>query len=321
MKRIITNSWSHFIIGLSFVIITFISFSCNSNNNSNYDDTPTSGSIKISVDETFAPILESQVYTFEHIYQYAKVKAEFKPEGNVFDDLIADSVRLVVATRKLNTSENEYFAKAKIIPKTTIIAYDAIALVINKENKDSLLDLNTLKSILSGKINSWKKLDPSSKLSNINIVFDNPVSSTVRYIKDFIGTDSLPKNCFAVKTNKAVIDYVTNNKDAIGIIGVNWISDFNDQNTQMFLKNIRVIGLKSNNPDADPSTYYKPYQYFLKEQFYPLMREVYLISREARAGLGSGFSAFVAGEKGQRIILKSGLLPATAPTRLVEIYH
>jgi phosphate transport system substrate-binding protein len=50
-----------------------------------------------------------------------------------------------------------------------------------------------------------------------------------------------------------------------------------------------------------------------------LYRTVYIISREARAGLGSGFTAFVAGDKGQRIILKSGLVPATAPIRIVEI--
>lgn len=321
MKRMMTNNWSRFITGLSFVILTFLFLTCNSNSNSDYDDTPTSGSIKISVDETFAPIVESQVYTFQHLYEYAKVKAEYKSESEAFDDLIADSVRLIIATRKLNAAEDAYFKKLKLFPTTSTIAYDGIALIVHHENKDTLLDLNKLKDILTGKTTSWKKLNPSSSLSNINIVFDNPASSTVRYIREFIGRDSLPKNCFAVKTNKAVLDYVTKNKNSIGIIGVNWISDFNDTNTQSFLKNVKVIGLKSDNPEADPTTYYKPYQAYIAKKYYPLMREVYIINREARAGLGSGFSAFVAGEKGQRIILKAGLVPAIAPIRFVEIYH
>lgn len=321
MKRIITNSWSRFIVGIAFVIFTLLFLKCNSNSNSDYDDTPTSGSIKISVDETFAPIVESQVYTFQHIYTLANVKAEYKPESEAFDDLMADSVRLIIATRKLNASENSYFDKIKIVPHTTTIAYDAVALIVNHENKDTLLNLSNLKEILTGRINRWKKLDPSSSLSDISIVFDNPLSSTVRYIKEFTGMDSLPKNCFAVKTNKAVIDYVSNNKNSIGVIGVNWISDMADSSTQRFLKNVKVIGLRSNNPEADPNYYYKPYQAYIARKYYPLMREVYLIIREARAGLGSGFASFVGGEKGQRIILKSGLVPAVAPVRLVEIYH
>jgi phosphate transport system substrate-binding protein len=40
--------------------------------------------------------------------------------------------------------------------------------------------------------------------------------------------------------------------------------------------------------------------------------------RESFSGLGSGFVSFVAGEKGQRIILKSGLVPATMPIRIIQ---
>ena len=44
-----------------------------------------------------------------------------------------------------------------------------------------------------------------------------------------------------------------------------------------------------------------------------------MINRETFAGLGSGFISFVAGEKGQRIILKSGIVPAAMPIRLIQI--
>jgi phosphate transport system substrate-binding protein len=65
--------------------------------------------------------------------------------------------------------------------------------------------------------------------------------------------------------------------------------------------------------------YLKPYKAYIAMKKYPLSRNVYIISREARTGLGSGFLAYVASDKGQRIVLKSGLVPATAPVRLVEI--
>lgn len=44
-----------------------------------------------------------------------------------------------------------------------------------------------------------------------------------------------------------------------------------------------------------------------------------MISRQTRAGLGMGFVSFVAGDKGQLMILKAGLIPAIAPVRLVEV--
>ena len=52
-------------------------------------------------------------------------------------------------------------------------------------------------------------------------------------------------------------------------------------------------------------------------QRYPLQRNIYIISREARTGLGSGFASFVAGQKGQLIFYKSGLLPAKMQVRIV----
>ena len=69
------------------------------------------------------------------------------------------------------------------------------------------------------------------------------------------------------------------------------------------------------------SGFYQPYQAYIAQKSYPLVRDIMMISREARSGLASGFMAFVASDKGQRIVLKSGLVPATMPIRIVEINH
>jgi phosphate transport system substrate-binding protein len=43
------------------------------------------------------------------------------------------------------------------------------------------------------------------------------------------------------------------------------------------------------------------------------------VNCEIGTRLGTGFSSFVASDKGQRIILKSGLLPAVMPVRFIEV--
>jgi phosphate transport system substrate-binding protein len=52
---------------------------------------------------------------------------------------------------------------------------------------------------------------------------------------------------------------------------------------------------------------------------YPLTREVYLALTDLRGTLPAGFAHFMLGEKGQRLILKSGLVPANKPGRTVVI--
>lgn len=284
------------------------------------DDTPTSGSLKISVDESFAPIIDSHVYTFQKLYKYAKVKAEYKSEGDVVKDLLTDSARVIVLARRLTPNENKVFESLKITPRVTKVAIDGVALIVHPENKDTLLAVSQLKDIFTGKITSWSQVNPKSRLNDITIVFDNSNSSTSRFVIDSINNKQpLPAKAFASKSNPALVDYVAKNPNAIGVIGVNWISDFDDSVAIGFLRKIKVVAVGRQKNLAAPDQYYQPFQGYLAQGTYPLRRDLYVISREARAGIGTGFASFVAGDKGQRIFLKSGLLPATMPIRLVNV--
>lgn len=293
--------------------------SCGSNSGEKLD-TPTSGNINISVDESFQPIIESEVNTFEGIYKYANIDAAYKPEGQVVQDLLNDSTKIAVLSRELTPAEKEVFDKKKLIPRVTKIAIDAVALITNRENKDTLLTLDEVKRIFNGQVKTWKELDEDSDLGNITIVFDNNNSSTARYVRDSLITgNKLPENTFASNSHKALIDYVAENKNAVGVIGVNWISDFDDSTAVGFLRKINVLGISEEAAPVTTESYYQPYQAYIAQQAYPLRRFLYIIGTEGRAGLGTGFASYVASDKGQRLILKSGLVPATMPVRVVGL--
>lgn len=303
---------------LYFLLFGILISACN--RSGKIEDTPTSGNLKISVDESFAPIIDSHVYTFQKLYKYAKIQASYKPEGAVFRDLLTDSSRVIVASRLLTEKEKQYFEQIKITPRVTKVAVDGVALIVHPSNTDTLLTLAQLRDIFTGKATNWKKLNAKSKLSDLTIVFDNNNSSTSRYILDSINQKQpLPANTFAAKSNPALIDYVANNPNAIGVLGVNWISDFDDSTAIGFLRKIKVVAVSAKSNPASSNDYFQPFQGYLAEGSYPLRRNLYVISREARAGLGTGFASFVAADKGQRIFLKSGLVPATMPIRLVSI--
>jgi phosphate transport system substrate-binding protein len=283
-------------------------------------ETPTQGNIKIISDESFQPLINSEVFTFTHLYNNARVKVEYKPEYDVINDFMNDSVKVIVTSKKLTDDQIQYLRDTLVIARTITFAYDALALVTNKSNPDSLMTYKSVKDIFLGSITNWKGIDRKSKLGNIRVVFDNTKSGNIRYFKElFEIQDKLPENFYAVNSNTEVIDFVSKNPDAVGIVSENWIGDKDDPACIKLVKKVNVIAV-SQQLSSD-NYYYRPEQGFIYDKSYPFVREIYLISRETFKGLGSGFIQWATAEQGQRIVLKSGLVPATMPIRLVQIKH
>jgi phosphate transport system substrate-binding protein len=296
-------------------LIPILFYGCSGGKNEP-TDTPTSGEVNIVVDESFQQLFDSQIYTFQSLYKNASIHALYLPESEAIQRLMYDSCKVVVMCRDLTANERQKFEQANIYPISTKIAEDAIAFVVNNENMDTSMTVDKMKSILLGNDSLWKQINEQSQLGKINIVFDNNGSANTNYMKDsLLRGEPFSKNAFAVKSNPEVIDYVSKNKNSIGVLSVNWISDRDDTLTVSFLKKIKVLSLSKDSG----SKAVKPYQAYIKTKDYPFTRSVYMINRQTRAGLGMGFVSFVAGDKGQIMILKSGLIPATAPVRLIEV--
>lgn len=274
--------------------------------------TPTRGSIKIAVDEAYRPILASHIDIFNTDYKDADVTAIYRPEQEAVRAMLMDSVRLYIAPRDLTDEERAYLRKQNYVARSTPIAKDGIALITHPSQGEVKLTMQQLQDIFAGNIKTWSEVGVSG--GNIQIVFDNPNSSAMHYVKQTLTNQALPQNTFATKSNDQVIEHVANNAGALGILGVSWISDRDDAKVRGFLDKVGVVALAKNAGEE----YFQPYQAYLATKQYPLTRELHIVSREDHAGLGRGFTAFVASERGQRIFLKSGLVPATIPTRIIQ---
>jgi phosphate transport system substrate-binding protein len=306
----------------SFAVVALLAlftYSCQDDvgKNGQKADTPTSGHIMISVDESLKPMADAEVKTFMQIYTKAKIDASFKSQAEVLQDMFKDTARAIIIPRKMTADEEKFYTDKKLKVKQVRIAFDAVALIENNKNADSTLTMAQFNDILHGKISNWKEIGGNN--NKIQVVFDNTGSSTVDYIsKKFNLSSQLPGNVFAVKSNEEVINYVEKTPNAIGIIGVSWIGN-EDSIPNSFLKRIKVIAL--NPPDTAKTAdqkFYPPFQAWIKSGYYPLTREVYAITPEFFNGLGSGLIDFMAGDKGQIKILQSGLVPATMPIRMVH---
>ena len=292
--------------------------SCSSGGKQEIRDTPTSGNIKIAVDESFQPLMDTEIFTFTHLYRNAKITPEYKPEYDILNDFMNDSVRVMVTSKKLSDYQIQTLRDSLFVARTTTFAYDAMAFITNRKNPDTLMRYNELQDIFRGKIKDWKEINPKSRLGKINVIFDNTRSGNIRYFKElFEISENLGDNFYAVKNNPEVIDYVSKNPNAMGIISVNWISDEDDSLSISFSNKVNVVAVSQKY--SKDGNFYRPHQGFIYDKSYPFVREIYLISRETHKGLGSGFIQWATAEQGQRIVLKSGLVPATMPIRLVQI--
>ncbi|MEI6946774.1 substrate-binding domain-containing protein [Paraflavisolibacter sp. H34] len=261
-------------------------------------DTLTEGTIHISADESFKPVIDSQVQVFEASNPAAKIVVHYKPEAECLKDFAVDSIRMVIATRSFTPAEERFMTDSlKVDPSFMRVAFDAVAAVVHPQSSDTLLKLADIRDLLAG--NSSKKLQP---------VFDGTrATSTVRFALDSILKGApLGPNITAAQSSAGVIDYVAKTKNAIGFIGVCWIGNPEDSTQLSYLDKVRVVQLES---PHEPGIYVTPAQYNIAYGRYPMIRSLYYVLKERHNGLGHGFGYFLTGQRGQLVFKRAYLMP------------
>ena len=289
-------NWMLVVAAFSVVLFS----GCSGHNTRPDLDSSNSGTIHISVDESFKPVIDSQIQVFEALYPKAKIIAEYKPEAECFKDLIKDSTRMIIVTRGL-TDEEEKFYKDSLTfyPAFDKVANDAVAVIVNNSDPDSLFSMDKIRGILDGSTGDKQ-----------TAVFDGlRETSTIRFAIDSIlkGKSFDPKKVFAEKNSLGVINYVADHKNVLGFVGVSWIGNKEDTSQLSFLKKVRIAALECTCPEG---TFVKPYQANIERRRYPMVRGLYYILKENYNGLGGGFANFITYEKGQLIFMRSYLWPA-----------
>jgi phosphate transport system substrate-binding protein len=272
---------------------------CHQNKRTDIDSTDR-GTIYISVDETFQPVIDSQIQVFEALYPNAKVVAEYKPEAECFKDLMKDSTRMIIVTRGLTPMEEKYYKDSlSYSPTWSRVAYDGIAVIVNRDSPDSIFTMSEIRGILDG-TSGDKQLAVFDGLSE---------TSTIRFAVDSIlrGNPFDPKKVFAEKNSEAVINYVADHKGVIGFVGVSWIGNPEDTAQLSFLTKVRIASIECTCPEQ---SFVKPYQANIILKRYPMIRGLYYILKENYNGLGSGFANFMEYERGQLIFRRAYLCPA-----------
>ncbi|MBI1341524.1 MAG: phosphate ABC transporter substrate-binding protein, PhoT family [Terrimonas sp.] len=282
------------------ILLLWGNTACNSRNSRKNEPTDTrkTGSIYISADESFKPVIDSHIAVFETDIS-ARIHVQYKPEAACLEDLLVDSIRMVIIARTISPEEkNLILDSLHVATSQMIMAYDAVAVIVNPASTYTRFTMDDLKLVLTGKFKE-----------NLIPVFDGlRATSTISFIIDSVlRGDSLTDKAVAAHTSEEVIDYVSKTPNAIGFIGVSWIGNPEDPKQESFLTKVKLAMLQSKD---DKNDFIKPWQANIYAGRYPMIRKLVYILKETHNGLGHGFADFLLGERGQLIFKRAYLLPA-----------
>ena len=284
-------------------------------------NTSTSGTATFVCDNSFENIFEQEVSVFEYQYPDAHLLVRYATQSEAFDSLFSMNTRTIVAARDITPEEKRALKAryrnqrgANVNVRSAKIAVDAVAFIVYCTN-------------------NWDQLQPSD-LGAIRVVLDQTGSSLGSYLRDSVlhGGDLGP-NVYAAGSIPRVFRIVEENPNAIGVLGVSWITSDMDsadisqeELAQSVLSEGPVMGatltqrvkvLKINRDDDVRA--YKPYQQYIYEGSYPFFRSIYMITAASPSNVAGGFYSFVTGPIGQKIIMKTGIMPAHVAVQRVEL--
>lgn len=304
------------------------------------EHTSTSGTTTMVCDNSFENIMKQEVDVFEYQYPDAHILVRYATQAEAFDSLFSLNTRSIVVSRDLTPEEKRGLKakykkerKANINVRSAKIAVDAVAFIVNQKNTCEKLTVSELADIVSGESSEWNDLEPS-KLGKIRVILDKTGSSMATFLSDsLLNGRPLGPNVFAAGSIPEVFKIVEENPNAIGVLGVSWITSDMDsadidskELAESMLSDGAVMGatltnrvkvLKVNRDDEVRA--YKPYQQYIFDGSYPLFRQIYMITTASTSNVAGGFYSFVTGPIGQKIIMKTGILPARVSVQSVEL--
>lgn len=303
---------------LIIVTVTFLNFGCH-RVKKEVPESMLTGTAIIAADETLFPVMNAELDVFQSLYKYASIDCKYVSEYDAINLLLQEHIRLAIVTRPLNQNEIDFFKSKGISPESIPLAYDAIGVIVNPENKAEVLSIQQISQILSGDLLNWSQVKGSGKTGVIRQVFDTESSGIIRSLNDSLHLNKkISGDIQFAGSSKKIIEKVIIDPNAIGFVGYNWLSENESLNVQESLKKIRLIAVTTA-AYADGANSFKPSVENLFNLRYPLTRKIYAIYTDPAASLARGFLAHLTSDRGQKIIYRMGLKPENDFQRLVNI--
>jgi phosphate transport system substrate-binding protein len=278
-----------------------------------------SGTLTVLATESHLPLVQQLVADYHSVFSDVVVTPRGTTTRAAIVDMVNDSVRCVIVDLKLNEEERSAIESAKLRVIETEIARDGLAVLVHPSNKLSAISLETLKAIVSGKTAVWNSI-PDSKLHGlIELCLTGKNSGLYELLsRNFFKLEKDANLAAMATSQQGIIEYVASHPEALGVVSYAAWKDTTRPANESAKKSVRPLDLLTASAEG-VQTAVRLNQRNIYDQTYPLTYSLYIYTSEKMPGPAYGFSAFVAGETGQRVFLYAGLVPKTMPYRTIQL--
>jgi len=216
------------------------------------------------------------------------------------------------------------------------VAMDAVAFIVNPDNPVFRVTSDDLKKILSGEYKLWTDLNVilqsggdseeqnrnikavmKGKEDNIKLFIQRQNSGTFEFVKDSILAGlEYSKSAQICSTSVQMLEMIRNNKNAIGISNLSWLSKGNQDSLDATVRPLRISRIFENGRRDE---FRQLHQGLVYQKKYPYIRIIHLYATRLVSQLNSYFINYLLKTKGQSIFLENGLVPLNQPIRTIQL--
>jgi phosphate transport system substrate-binding protein len=268
-------------------------------------DTYSSGETTVYVSESIQPMIEQQVRDFQKMYPNAIIHLKTTTDRDAIVRLINGETKLAIVARDLNPEEQLVIRQNKLSVNQIRFGIDAIAVIVNEKNLIDSLTTQQITAMFRGKTSDWRQIQKNLS-GHIVHAITGANTATYEFLNRTLLNGQSP-NCtiFPCTTSTQVIRYIEENQDAIGYVGLNWLTGTTRQNEKILKIGDATISYDS----VSNSRTLLPHQFYIWKRVYPFTRDLWALSTDKDAGLPAGFTVYLMSVPGQKTVLNAGMVP------------
>ena len=282
------------------------------------EETAVRGNVTALVAESYLPLIQREAQEFHQLYPDAIVEVRSTTTREAIVQLLNGVVRCIVVDRPLNKEEVSVAQHAKLNVVDTKIADDALVVLVNRENKLPSVSLNILESYLQEPAD-WRSISQSKLSGRGELALTGKNSGAYELLTQHFFTFKSDLNPTIVSESQAgVLEFVATHRRALGIVSYSFLRDTTRSELEQLKQAVRILPLHVTD-STGVVTEVKPDQWSIYHHLYPLSHPLFVYTASKKSGLAEGFSSFVAGQTGQKIIQYASLVPHKIPYRVIQI--
>jgi phosphate transport system substrate-binding protein len=257
------------------------------------------GSIQIKGSDTMVNLAQGWAEVFSKKNPGVNAAVTGGGSGTGIAALISGTADIAISSRTMKEKEINKAKENGIEPNEIKTALDGLAVVVNPANPISMLTIDELSDIFTGKIKNWKEVGGANL--PIVILSREVNSGTHVYFKEHVlrkenekSVEEFSPAALLMPSSQAIADEISQNANAIGYYGMGYISS---------KQKVIAVARDKNSP------YVEPVLVNVQNNSYPISRPLLIYTKGQPQGMVRAFIDFCLSPEGQEIVKKTDFVP------------